>query len=587
MSTFYVKKDGSGTHDSIQSAIYDAQNGDVVNVGEGTWYENIELYKAVELIGAGKDVTFVQGQLTNQTFAGATFFQGEDVVTVPSTTNLIRGRRVTATNFAANSRVSEIISPTQFRVFPATTASTITKTAVSVVSGSSTITLPNTTSVVVGMKVTGLGVSGVITAINTTTKVITLNTPNTENGSNVLLTFRAARAVTVTMPSLFSGSTFPASIQVMNVALDGWKIKDMTITGFDNPNPATEVAAIGISSAAHANWIIDNCKVIADGDYALITSYNNPMLSGLVQNCIFDGKTFVGNNPATGNQFSVFNVPRQLVVLQTINGISFINNQVIGITGGLTVDGVESYNTAVTNDGNGAVITGNTFAGNFGTGYALRARGYEPVVSENTNNTNSPNSGFYVLPTHATGISYKIGDMVFVSSKYFECIEAHTSAVNTHPVTGVNTATYWEEVTIVEVNASGSYGVGVQELGSNVATFDALVSLLQEAAGSNVEVSLDVESLKALSKVSQNASFSNEEDWDMVSIVLKHSTSAKRLVSGMRNLSESKQVKLKPSMQSGDLFELHKIIIAKEGRVLLVLKRSDIDRVSSYKIVLK
>ncbi len=61
MTTLYVKKDGSGTHTEIQSAIYDSVNGDQISIEAGLFDENIDLYKAVSLTGAGMALTTVNG----------------------------------------------------------------------------------------------------------------------------------------------------------------------------------------------------------------------------------------------------------------------------------------------------------------------------------------------------------------------------------------------------------------------------------------------------------------------------------------------------------------------------------------------
>jgi hypothetical protein len=530
MSTFYVRKNGSGTHTTIQSAIYDALAGDIIDIGAGIFNENIEFYKPVQLIGAGQDLTFIEGQFAAQVFIGGSFYQGEDVITVPSTANLVRGRRVTAANFTANSRVSEIISSTQFKVSPATVATAIApKTAVSIVSGSNTITLPNTTSLVVGMKVTGSGVSGLITAINATTKVITLDTPNTASGSSVVLTFRLARInVQVTMASSFPGSQIPATIQVMNVALDGWKIKGMTVTGFDNPNPNAEVAGIAISAAAHSNWSIEDCKVIANGDSALATVSSFTSTNGVIKDCTFSGKTFMGNNPATGNQYTVWNVPRQLVVVQAASGINFINNQVTGVTGGLTVDGLPSFNTAVTVDSANSTVSGNTMNGTFGYGYALRVRGVGSVAENNTNYSfpGNENSGYLIGPT-------------------------------------------------------GSQLSGMT-VGSNSSITTTLVESSQVLGDSFVSFEMSKEILKQNSVVSSHPTFSDEANWNMVSYVFKHDSSSRRLVGSFKDFDSAKKAKLKTNMEAGDRFELHKIILATSPRDLLVLKRSQISGASSF-----
>lgn len=558
MSIFYVKKDGSGTHTQIQGAIFDSVDGDIINVGVGTWYENIELYKSVQLIGSGKDQTFIEGQLANQTVVGCSYYQGEDVITVPSTASLVKGRRVGSTvgSFAANSRVSEIISGTQFRVFPTTVASTVTKTAVSVVSGSSTITLPNVTGVLVGMKVVGAGVDGIITLINTSTKVITLNTPNSVGGSSVLLTFKTARNnATITMYSQFSGSTFPATIQFMNVATNGAVVKDLTAIGFDG-NTNTEAAAISLTSPAtgsHQNWLIDGCKLIANGDQAIASSSNLKSTNGTIQNCVFDGKTFVGSEPAEvasfgAFQYSVANVARQMVVIGNSSSVSncvnttFKNNVVNGVSGAvISATGNRSmFNTAVTIDTVGGLIEDNVIDGNFGAGgtntvisnFAIRSRrpegvAYETIIRNNTNiiTGGRGNSGFY-FP----------GSPVVVSNN-------------------------------TEINS-------------------ALINLVQPLAGQSFDATMDKEALKGISKVSSSVIFSDEANWDMVTYVFKQVGGSKRLTCTFKDPTASIKMKLRLGVLSGMQFELHKVIIAKSDRSLLVVKRSEIDGASAMDIVL-
>lgn len=73
----------------------------------------------------------------------------------------------------------------------------------------------------------------------------------------------------------------------------------------------------------------------------------------------------------------------------------------------------------------------------------------------------------------------------------------------------------------------------------------------------------------------------------MAIINVKKDGSSARLVSASRNLAVSKNMKLKSGMVSGDQFQLHKIIISKADRTLLVMKRSDIEDAESYDFVLK
>lgn len=313
-------------------------------------------------------------------------------------------------------------------------------------------------------------------------------------------------------------------------------IRDMKLVGFDNPNPATEYATVyfrnlALGSNAANGWEMFNCEVEAAGEYALLTDYAAGVGNLNIHDCKFSGKTFVGSNPASGNQFSVWNVPRQLVTIQSVNtGVNkFMNNEVVGITGGLTTTGVASFNTAVTFDTPNAIVSGNILNGTFGYGYALRVRGAGAVVENNTNYSfpSNPNSG-YLIGT--------ISGMV---------------------------------------------------VGSNKSITALLITTSQNSAGQPISVSVEKMQLKAIPKLASATQFIDDTSWEMVSCVFKHESSAKRLVSSSRNLAVSKNMKLKPGMNSGDKFQIHKIIICKEGRVLFVLKREDISDASIFDFILK
>lgn len=47
---------------SIQTAINEATSGDTITLEAGTYYENLVIDKSINLIGAGKDITFINGQ---------------------------------------------------------------------------------------------------------------------------------------------------------------------------------------------------------------------------------------------------------------------------------------------------------------------------------------------------------------------------------------------------------------------------------------------------------------------------------------------------------------------------------------------
>ena len=618
--SFLVRKNGSGTHTDIQSAIYDSADGDTIDIGAGTFDGNIELYKSVILKGAGKDQTFITGKLANDTFTNCSYYAGEDTITVASTAGLIKGRRVLG--LTANSRISQIVSGTQFKVSLATpTTGNITKTGVTWSSGSSTITLPSVTAVVVGMKVEATGVAAFVSAYNTTTKVVTLSVPTTQAGSAASLLFKSAKSgITVTMPAQFTGSTFPATIQVMNVATSGLQIKDLTVTGF-NGNTNTEAAAIcmttPVSSGVHQNWLVDNCKIVADGDCAFVTSPNMPSNGGTIQNCIFDGKTFTGSAPTEvpafssflrsgvvlttttlempsvvgiyGNpaasvgspisgtgiqssttvtavngmvitlskamtatvgssvactfsnvQFTVPNVARQLVVIGNSSSVSacinttFKNNTISGQTGAVIDSNKSMFNNAVTIDTAGGLVENNMIDGFFGAGdpnslvsnFAIRSRGAGVVVQNNVNKTSGGrgNSGYYIP------------------------------------------------------NGTSTNNVTIDRL---------LIEASQSASNASIGSMLEKSALKAISKVSSDAVFSNEANWKLVSVIYKHNNSSRRLYTAFSDLSKLRFMKLKSSMVSSDKFELQKIIISTADRTLLVIKRSEIPDASGYDFTLK
>lgn len=550
MSIFYVKKDGSGTHSQIQSAIYDAQDGDVVDIGLGLWEENVELYKSITLQGAGKTQTTVKGKYVADSFPGCSFYAGTNIVNVTDASAMIRGRRISGTNIAANTRIDSILSNTQIRLSLNTSSTgVVTKIVASLTSGSSTVVLPNVTGVTVNSKVEGLGVDALVTVVNSTTKTITLSSPLTQSGSNVTLTFRPLRSnVTLTLPTLFAGSVFGASIQVTNAITNGLTVKNIKVMGYDSPNPAIEVSAFSMSSpssGSHENWLIDNCEFTADGDYAFVTGSNFKSINGVVQNCVFNGKTFSGDEPAdvasiSSSQFTINNVPRQLVVIGNSSTVSnclntsFKNNIISGFTGALIASSGNSnvFNSAVTIDTIGGLIENNTFNGSYGIGYALRTRRPSDAVVE-------------------TIVRDNVIDM-----------------------------------TIGQNSGYSISGGSVTQSNNTTMGVSYLVTPSQPIAGQPVVVEMNKTLLKMISKVSADPIFSNETNWELVSFIYKKQGSSKRLVSSFRNFEEEKSMRLRSGMMTGDVFQLHKIIISKADRTLLVIKRSEINGVSSYDFTL-
>ncbi len=183
---------------------------------------------------------------------------------------------------------------------------------------------------------------------------------------------------------------------------DGVSIEGLTIYGVDGASPAIEKSAIYVQGAQSNLRIADN-TIIAAGDAALTTEYN-AVIDGLeIIGNTFEGKTFVGENPATGNQFEVANVARQLIAIQSLangSGIRFEGNTVSGAAAGPNGNG----NTLVSIDAENAEIVNNTFNG-VASGALLRARSADTVISNNTfDPSNLVGAGYILLvSTEALG----------------------------------------------------------------------------------------------------------------------------------------------------------------------------------------
>lgn len=431
----------------------------------------------------------------------------------------------------------------------------------------------NTDEYQVGRIVSATGIPANTRLVSKTPTTLTISVPTTQAATT-------ARAVNMALSN-------DGTIRVRGT---NGVIRDLKAIGFDNPNPASEMSTLifrpaGVGAAAANGWEVFNSEFVANGEYAILAEGSSTIGNINIHDCVISGKTFVGDNPAIGNQFSVFNVPRQLVTFQGTNvNVTFQNNQITGITGGLTVDGVPSFNTAVTIDPVGAVISGNVINTQSGTGYGLRARGLNASIQNNSNIGSS--DGYYILPNHTVGVLISAGTMIFNSSKYWICTQEHTSSATNAP-TGVDGILYWSEITLQQVNESGTYGVAVQIIGSNDTSLELLVTVTQQSSGQPIKLTMSKALLKDLPKVDQDAFFSQESNWELVSFIFKKVGSSQRLVSAFRDFEAEKTVKLRTGMLPLDAFELHKIIISTPNRTLLVLKRSEITDASSFDFVLK
>lgn len=175
-----------------------------------------------------------------------------------------------------------------------------------------------------------------------------------------------------------------------------------TIVGIDNASPGVESAAVYLQGAK-SDISIEGNDVVANGDAGLSGEFGYTFSNIVIDGNIFSGQTFAGPNPGGlgfGDQFGTPNVPRQLVVLGTQNGVVdpagqslvFTNNQITGTAGGLNDNGQPQGNTLVTIDVPNAVISDNEFTG-FTNRFASQLRVREENTTVENNTFESPAGG--------------------------------------------------------------------------------------------------------------------------------------------------------------------------------------------------
>ncbi len=180
----------------------------------------------------------------------------------------------------------------------------------------------------------------------------------------------------------------------------GFTLDGFTVIGIDNGAPGIENAAVYVrnpASGSHTDLTIVNNEIQANGDNGFLAEFAATLTDPVFDNNLFTGQTFVGPNPAGsgfGQQFTLANVPRQLVVLGNgggdaasarVTGLQFTNNELTGTAGGLNGMGEEQGNTLATLDAANATITGNLFAGTTTRfGAQLRVRRPGATISGNT-----------------------------------------------------------------------------------------------------------------------------------------------------------------------------------------------------------
>ena len=532
MAIYTVKKDGSGTHQTIQSAFVSAASGDTIEVGAGVWEENVDFYKdGITLKGMGKTETEIRGVLQSNVTKTATFTSGSTTINIPGgTSGLTIGRFVSGTGLATNSRIVAI-TPTSITLSAATTTAktnqSITMTAIS-----SAIVVRGSNHVIKDMKITGVQAlqsrttsdNAAIffrTAGNGATAALSYILENCDieaRGESAIMTDAASGVgLGIIRNNKVFGKTFVGASAAQVPAFgtftrSGTVLSTRTIR-FDDLSGITAPH----DGNSQGSEITPGLRVVSISGNVVTVSANVTDPVGTVRSFSF-----------ANVQFNFPNVPRQLVVIQSVNqATQFLNNVVEGTTGsGIT------YNTAVTVDTPNAIVTGNTLKGEFKFGYALRARGAGANVSNNINYGFPPkqNAGYLIGPTASQ-------------------------------VSGLN-------------------------IGTNTTIVKGMVSTVQAVSGQDVTVEMSTELVKYIAKVSGDSVFSNEQNWHLVAFIYKKQGSAQRLVGVFRDFNVQKKMKLKAGMAAGDVFQLHKIIISKEDRTLLVAKRSDIDDASSYDLTL-
>ena len=183
--------------------------------------------------------------------------------------------------------------------------------------------------------------------------------------------------------------TVKAGVDDVSIGTDG--TDGFTMIGFDKGNPAVEQSVVYLLKDASGdpteNFHLIGNELQANGEAALLSDWNAPIIDAVIDGNIFSGQTFIGTEPATGNQFIVDNVARQLIAFgqgsdpatNLADGIEFTDNQITGTAGGTSAGA-----NLVTIDAANSIISGNTFTGyTNGGAVALRTRGPNTSIVDN------------------------------------------------------------------------------------------------------------------------------------------------------------------------------------------------------------
>lgn len=538
MATILVRKDGSGTHTTIQKAIVAANVNDVIDIGPGTYVENIDLYKnGITLQGAGKTQTIIQGiQETALAKSGTWTLNSTTLNFSGGTSGFLEGRLISGTGIPANTRIVTV-NPTSLVISAATTAAK-TNTLVTMAIIEAAMRVRSVGPTIKNLKVIGLPALASRAAVDNgsiyfraagagssaSSAYLIENCEITANGDSAIMTDPSIGGGTI-KNSVINGQTYVGSQPAQVHGFSTLQVQGIILSSTTIQFPAENVGVdmiVNSTLLAVAGFVSASTKITAiNGN---VVTINNPLLSGTVGST----QTFTLNNI----QFIVPNVSRQLVVVQPGNTspVTFIDNIINGRTG---AGQSYCYNTAVTVDAPNSLVTGNYIDGEFKVGYALRVRGTGSTVEHNINN--------------AVGVKLNSGYLI---------------------------------------GPSGAQLFGMN-IGTNTSIDKTMVSSDQTSSGQPVKVNMEKNQVKAIDKVMTDPVFSDEANWKLVTFVFKKVNSSQRLVSSFRNFSEEKALNLRPGMVSGDQFQLTKIIISKDDRTMLVMKRSEIANAETYDFVLK
>jgi len=190
-----------------------------------------------------------------------------------------------------------------------------------------------------------------------------------------------------------------------------------TIIGFDG-TPAIETAAVYLQGT-HSDLKISGNEIVANGDAGLLSEFGYAVTDVVIDHNEFSGQTFTGTAPAglgSASQFSLLNVPRQLVTISNGSNVHFTDNDVTGTAGGMSVTDNSGNPIAATSQGNSLVtidtlnslIQNNNITGytTFG-GYGIRVRGAGTSVIDNTlDDTSGGNSAGIFVNNQGTPGTY-------------------------------------------------------------------------------------------------------------------------------------------------------------------------------------